>query len=76
MRLNREQIKNCSVDVADDILTTYSESAWRWLDTNIDLYNSFCEAQIEGDYSIDEWIYLTHWSEFIDYLELDFYIAI
>lgn len=76
MKLNRAQIKNCSVDVADDILTTYSESAWRWLDTKIDLYNSFCEAQIQCDYSIDEWIYLTHWSEFIDYLELDFYITV
>lgn len=75
MKLNRDDIKHCSADVASDILSVYAESAWRWLNDDIDLYNSFCESQIDHDYSVDEWIWYTHWAEFVDYLNLDFYIV-
>lgn len=67
-----EDLKCCDASTANQILEENSEDAWIFLNKNSDIYNDFCLEQITSDYSIAEFIWLKHWSDFIDFLLMEY----
>ena len=67
-----EDLKGCDASTANQILVENSEDAWIFLNKNSDIYNDFCQEQITSDYSIAEFIWLKHWSDFIDFLLMEY----
>ena len=72
MKRIKEDLKGCDAETASQILEENAEDAWLYLNKNDDIYADFCKAQIEKDYSIAEYIWYTHWEEFIDYLLMEY----
>lgn len=67
-----EDLKGCDASTANQIIEENSEDAWIFLNKNDNVYNDFCQEQINNDYSIAEFIWLKHWSDFIDFLMMEY----
>lgn len=63
-----KSMEHCSAQDAGFILFAHAEDAWFFINDNADIYNDFCNSQIEHDWSISEYIWNTHWADFCRFI--------